>query len=111
MKVTINQISEGLARYIDQELVPKVPGIRKWMLGLAGGYAGQMLQGKAAENKVFLESLGVMDADGMIDIDALHTRLKAAADSSGTVTEHIPMIGDVTFDSSDIDRLKSYIVS
>ncbi len=110
MKVTVAQISEGLARYIDNELVPKVPGVRKWLLGAAGAYVGKAMADKVEENRKTLESVGIMSEDGMIDIDQLIPRLKATAASSGPVTEHIAMLGDITFDSSDIDRLHSYIV-
>ena len=52
-----------------------------------------------------------MSEDGMIDIDTLITQLKISATANGPVTEHIPILGDITFDSTDIDKLHTYIVS
>ena len=109
MKVTVDQISEGVARYVDMELVPKVPGLRKWVLGAFGGYAVKMVKDKAMESREMLESAGLMDADGLVDLDALYSSLRKTAGASGPVTEHLPMLGDVTFDSSDIDKLYTYI--
>lgn len=110
MKVTVNQISEGLGSYIDNELMPKVPGIRKWMLGVAGVYAGKMVSDRIKENRKLLESAGIMSEDGMVDIDKFMPYMKAMADKSGPVTEHVSLLGDITFDSSDVEKLYSYIV-
>ena len=110
MKVTVNQVSEGLASYIDHELVPKVPGIRKWVLGVAGAYAGSMVVEKIKEHKDLLTSLGIMTEDGMVDIDKVMPYMKTMANQSGPVSEHFPMIGDVRFDASDVDKLYSYII-
>ena len=109
MKVTVNQISEGLGRYIDSELMPKVPGIRKWMLGVAAVYAGQMVNAKIAENAKLLKSVGIMTEDGMIDLDKFMPYMKSLAAESGPVTEHISMLGDITFDSSDVEKLYQHI--
>lgn len=111
MKVTVDQISEGVATYVDRELVPKAPGIRKWMLGLSGAYLGKMVADKAREHKDLLVGMGLMTEDGLVDIDQLASHMKRTASMSGPVTEHFPVIGDITFDSSDIDKLHTYIVS
>lgn len=110
MKVTVQQVSEGIGRYIDNELVPKVPGVRKWMLAVAGVYAGKMAGDKISENSKLLKSVGIMSEDGMVDIDKFLPYMKSIAAQGGPVTEHIAMLGDITFDASDVDKLYSYIV-
>ena len=111
MKVTVDRIAEGVATYIDRELVPKVPGIRKWVLGMSGAYAIKMVQDKVAENKNLLTSIGIMSEDGMVDIDTLAANMKRSAQENGAVTEHFPMLGDITFDSGDVEKLYTYIIS
>lgn len=111
MKVTVQQISEGIGRYIDNELMPKVPGIRKWMLGVAGIYAGKMVGDKIMENKALLTSAGIMSEDNMVEIDRFMPYMKKMADQSGPVTEHISVLGDITFDATDVEKLYTYIVS
>ena len=111
MKVTASQISEGIARYVDRELVPKVPGIRKWILGASGAYIGNIVSAWISRYSDILSKTGVMSEDGMIDLDSLVSSLRKTASENGQVTEHMPIIGDVTFDSSDIEKLYSYIVS
>lgn len=110
MKVTVQQISEGIGRYIDNELMPKVAGIRKWMLGVAGIYAGQMASDKIVGSSDLLKSVGIMSEDGMIDLDKFMPYVKSMASQSGPVTEHISMLGDITFDASDVDKLYQYIL-
>ena len=110
MKVTVQQISEGIGRYIDSELMPKVPGVRKWMLAVAGVYAGKMVEDRIQENSKLLQSVGIMTEDGMVDIDSFLPYMKSVAAQSGPVTEHISMLGDITFDSSDVEKLYTYIV-
>ena len=109
MRVTPAQISDGIARYVDSELVPKMPGVRKWILGISGAYLGAMAEQKIRENEQMLRSIGIMSDDGMIDIDSLRTRLMSTASSTGPVTEHMPLFGDVTFNSSDVEKLFSFI--
>lgn len=109
MKVTMQQISEGVARYIDSELVPKVPGIRKWMLGVAGAFAGKIVENAMRDYSSLLSGAGIIGEDGMVDLDKFMPSFKSQANKSGPVTEHLPMLGDITFDSSDVDKLYSYI--
>lgn len=111
MRVTVDKIAEGLATYIDRELVPKVPGIRKWILGMSGAYATKIAENMMKENQKILVSAGIMAEDGMVDIDTFVSHLKRSADMNGPVTEHFPLFGDVTFDSSDVDKLYSYIIN
>ena len=110
MKVTMQQVSDGVARYIDRDLVPKAQGFGKWVIGLSGAYSTAIVQTMMSEHKGLLSSLGIMSEDGMIEIDDLASNLKSVASSVGPVTHHIPIVGDVTFDVSDIERLHSYIV-
>ena len=111
MKVTAEQVAKGLASYVDRELVPQVPGLRKWGLGFMGGHASVIVQNMAEKHRDMLKMLGIMDEDGMIDIDMLASEMKRKAAELGPVTEHLPIFGDVTFNSSDVDKLHTYIIN
>lgn len=109
MKVTQQQLLEGLARYIDGEFVGKLQGLRKWAVALASAplvlEAGNMIE----RNRAMLASAGYLTEDGMVDLDRLFGDAMAIAQRTGSVTEHIPMVGDVTFTASDIEALRGCI--
>ena len=81
MKVTVNQISEGVGRYIDGELMPKVSGIRKWFLGVAGVYAGKMVEDKIAEHRDVLINAGITPVICAITHDGKGNLLNTNADT------------------------------
>lgn len=111
MTVTVRQLSDGIAAYIDREMIPRISGLRKWGLGLAGGYAASIVESWIGQNRKMLSDIGIMTEDGMVNIDDLASRMKKTAAEYGPVTEHLPLIGDATFDASDIDKLHTYIIS
>jgi hypothetical protein len=110
MKVTIEQMKEGLARYIDAEFTSRLQGFSKWVVPIAStAIINKKADSLLSENKEILMSLGYMTPDGMIDIDKISNDLIAVANSTGPVTEHFPILGDVTFSASDIESLKRHI--
>lgn len=105
--VTKEQFKAGLVAYIEKEFIAKVGGLRKWAVVLV---ANEMI--------VNLDSLisklpdnSYVKEDGMIDIDRLYKDMYKVAEKTGSVTEHFPMIGDVSFSKSDIDELYRSIIS
>lgn len=110
MNATVDQIAKGIADYIDRELVPKVPGLRKWGLGFMGGRSAYLVQHYLNDHREQLVMMGIMSEDGMVDVDTIASEFSRIASVQGPVTEHIPIFGDVTFSSSDIDKLHAYIV-
>lgn len=105
--VTKEQFKSGLGTYVERELVPKVGGIKKWML-----LAGAMELIASADSYLDkMNGTSYIQKDGMIDIDKLYKDMHRIAESTGPVTEHIPIIGDVTFDSKDIDSVYRCILS
>lgn len=111
MKVTSEQIKEGIAKYIDMELANKAQGLKKWMISLAGIMVMQNADSMINKYRETLLTFGIIEEDGMIDIDKLADMARKVAIDKGPVTEHIPIIGDVTFSESDIEALRRYITS
>lgn len=104
--VTKEKFKTGICMYVEKELVPKVGGIRKWMLLLGAMELVNSLDSYLKK----MEATSYMQADGMIDIDRLYADLHPVAEKTGPVTEHIPLIGDVTFNARDIEILYQYIL-
>lgn len=111
MMVTIEQVKDGIGRYIDAEFTARLQGFRKWIIPLgAAALVNQkldaMLSGEGAE---MVKSLGYMTEDRMIDIDRLYADMLSIARSKGSITEHFPILGDVTFSEADIESLRRHI--
>lgn len=109
MMVTQEQLKEGLARYIDTEFVSKVQGLRKWGIALATSPLILSLGERIEDSKAMLVSAGYLTEDGMVDIDRLYADAMEVARRTGSVTEHLPIVGDVTFTSTDIESLRRCI--
>ena len=105
--VTKEKFKTGICAYVERELVPKVRGVRKWMLLLG---TIEILNNSDSYIKK-MESTSYVQSDGMIDIDKLYSDLHPIAEETGPVTEHIPLIGDVSFNARDIELLYKYIIS
>ena len=107
---TVEQVIQGLERYGENEIVAKVQGLKKWAVALSIApiaiEVGTMLEA----NRKALQKAGYMTEDGMVDVDLIASKACEIARSTGSVTEHLPILGDTVFSESDIVSLKSYIV-
>ena len=56
-------------------------------------------------NNGFIKTFGVMDSDGMFEIDALMQDIKKEIGKKGKMEFHIPMFGKLTFKPEDVDVL------
>lgn len=111
MKVTLNQIKQGFARYIDAEFTSKLQGFKKWVVPLgAVAIITSKLDSLMTESNIeMLKSIGYVSEDGLFDVDKIFSDFIAIARAQGSVTENLPMLGDVTFSEKDIEALRRYI--
>lgn len=105
------RVLQGVANYVDNELVSKLAGSWKaWMLGGMAGIAvsrGEALFMQYKDNPV-ARALGLVDGEN-IDVDSVFAELRKQA-SKGTATMTLPVIGAVTFGTADVDALHRYIM-
>ena len=110
--VTMEQIEKGLAAYLDNELMPLLPNssLEKVLAGTAISL-GIRSYGKIAasykDNKI-VQTLGIMDSDGLVDIDVLAEEVKKNIPPEGVVI-NIPMLGEIKFGKDDVTKLRRYI--
>lgn len=110
--VTINKIEKGVAEYLDNELMPKLPssGIEKVIVGTAMSLGirkyGAIIEGYK-DNKM-VQTLGIMNNEGLVDIDILAEEFKKNMPSEGLKVE-VPMLGELKFNKEDVDKLYRYI--
>lgn len=55
-----------------------------------------------------VQMMGIMDEDGIIDIDRLYNAARTRVDGK-KIPLTIPVIGELLFDVNDVDRLYEYI--
>lgn len=110
---TIKQIETGAVRYIDAELAPKIPtdipnGPIKKIAAISGAvYAIRHgLQGLAANPT--LSAIGAVASDGSVDVEGLAEIAKEQIPDKGFKLT-VPILGDLTFYSEDVDKLLQYI--
>lgn len=110
--VSIDKIEQGLANYLDAELMPQFKGnsVEKVLVGTAASLAirrsGAIIEGYK-DNK-FVKMLGLMDDKGNVDMDILVDEVKKNIPKDGVKVE-IPVIGTLTFHKEDVDKLYDYI--
>ena len=110
--VTKAQIEGGIARYIDREVIAHLPqaGFQRIVLGTAAALVSKRASVIIDElaGGIF-GTLGVVDKDGMVDIDLLRDSIKQGMGDQPFKIE-VPMVGEMVFRASDIDVIHSYIV-
>jgi len=100
---TKQQAKEGFAKYLDGEIIGKTPGLRKW--ALAAAIAPLLARLDGLLDSPALAEMGYVTQDGMFDEDKARQDFARIAAERGSVTEHLPLVGDVTFSAEDVEKL------
>lgn len=104
---TIVSVIDGIKEFFEEELLMKMTGISRWIVGAGLSMAMDNAVNTFNELKEHpvIKMLGIIHPDDTIDIDALYAKLKEQAQMHGAVTMQLPMIGAMTFRSEDLDHL------
>lgn len=107
--VTVKQVQTGIVRYVDNDLLPHLEGMKKIGLGIYMGLASENIGAAIQKYKDHpaVAMLNVVTDDGMVDIDKVYTVAKPMFDQKQSID--LPLIGRVTFDGSDVEKLYRYI--
>ena len=107
--VTIDQAMRGAARFIDTEVLPHLPTGKAIGAGIM--LALMMDGGKekilALREHPAVKMMGIMDEAGNVNIDRLYNVARPKLEKNLPVS--IPLIGELTFDQNDVDKLYRYI--
>lgn len=111
MKVSAEQIINGMTQYVDGEVIAKLPTMGKWVLGASIGVATHKINDIVhnLNDNTIVKMMGIVDDDGMYDLDIVADNLKHSAQKYGKMIIEVPLIGKLSFNDSDIDNLKMYI--
>lgn len=106
---TIAQIEAGAARYIDEELAPKIPtnipnGKIKKLAAVAGAvYAVKNGLRKALASPT-IAAIGAVDGEGNVDVDGIAEAFLDQVPKDGFPVD-VPILGELTFFRDDVEKL------
>lgn len=106
--VSIESVERGLARYIDKEIMPaiKTDGIKGFAIGAAASLlvkrGGNLLRTYA--QTPMLQQMGLVTADGAVDLDALRDAARDNIPAGGLLVE-LPMGISLRINTADVDSL------
>ena len=104
---TKQQIVKGFLAYLLQELANNgCQDIRKWMIPFAGE---PFIMNMVDRYDDVLKSMNLMSENGEIDVDSVYNRLVKIAESSGPITQDLPVIGKMKFGTEDVMRIYNCI--
>jgi hypothetical protein len=109
--VSMDRVKRGIAKYLDEEFTNKMNGWHKWVFGAGAAMLIENFAGIAQQLQTnpIVKSLGVFDASGNVAIERVHQHLLAQA-QKGPITFDIPMLGSVTLNEADVNKLYNCIM-
>ena len=101
--VPVQQVINGLSRFIDSEVVANMAGWQKIAVSTAAGLAISRMMPQ-------IEALPLgLYKDGAVDVEAIYSEVRKHW--SAPVPVQIPLIGTLTLTSANIDTLYSLIMT
>lgn len=106
--MTCEQIKAGIGDWLSVKIMPRLDGKRQFVLGMAYALCAGKLDEIIAKNDT-VRALGIVDAQGRVDIDALYNAAIAQMQAQHRLEIDIPMIGAFAFDENDLRDLRESI--
>lgn len=104
MKMPIGNAQAVVAEYFESVILPAASaagGVAPFVAGMAGGLIARRTPQMIEQYSPILKALGVLDADGRIDIDLLYEEAVKALEKCPVV------VAGYRADRSDLDKLKA----
>jgi hypothetical protein len=105
-----SKVLNGVAKYIDTEIVDKISGWKKWVIGSGIGLALNNTTEifNQLKNNEFVKLLNIIDKNDKIDVNKIYQELKKQA-QKGAISVDMPMIGTITLNEQDVNKLYELI--
>lgn len=111
--VSVDKIEKGVAKYLDAELIPKLPE-NSWkqfgagvVSALVAKRGGSVIE--AYKHHPVLKAFGVVDEAGMLDAELLRDIAKERIPETGLSVD-VPLLGTLKLYRADVDKLYGHIV-
>ena len=109
--IPYNQVVNGVTRYIDDEIIPKLEGWSK--LGMAIVLSGAVKRGDTLVEQIkaipVVKMIGIVDDENRVDIETIYKELKKQLEKE-PISMVLPGVGKVTFTHQDADKLYTHIM-
>jgi hypothetical protein len=107
MNYKLETVIDGIARYIDREIYTGMNDLQELVARIA---VGRMIDNTDAiretlVNNGIIRTFGIIDAEGMVDLDTLARDVKKEIERKGKLVVTIPMFGKMTFTPDDVDAI------
>ena len=104
-------VIQGIINYLNKEILSTMAD---WQAMLARIAISRVLTVKgglkdAVTGNTFLQSMGIVSVDGMVDVDGLMRDLKEQIGLAGKLEIALPVFGKYAFTPEDVDVLYKYI--
>lgn len=109
--VCLEKIQAGASAFLDAEIMPKLPGLQRWLFGSTAALFLERLPDMVRnipESNLF-RTMGVISPDNEIDVETAYRLLKSQA-KTGNASVTVPGIGVLTVTEADVDKLYNYII-
>lgn len=111
MKYQFNTVVDGISKYINKEIISGMNDLQEIVARIA---VGRVLENhdkikEYLSSNGIIRTLGIIDSDGCVDVDALFSEIKREIERKGKLTIAIPMFGKMTFTPNDVDTIKQYV--
>ena len=109
--VNMDKVKRGVARYLDEEFTNKLDGWGKWVFGAGAAMYLENLDSAThnlRQNEI-VKTMALIDEAGNVDVEKIYRYLKPQA-QKGPVTFSLPMLGSVTLNAGDVDKLYNCIM-
>ena len=103
-------VMNGLAEFVDTEILSKIDDWRKWVFGAGVGLylsQGKEMIEQLKENNL-VKKMNLIDKNNKINVDLLYKEMKVQAAKSAIVF-NIPTIGPLVINESDLDKIYNII--
>lgn len=110
--VHINSVTRGLSKYVDNDLVPKLDGWQRWVLGAGAALLLSNVPAKFGEIRKLpiIAFMDVIDDNGMIDVDRVFQEVsKQARLAPITLDLSKMLLPPLTIDHTDVEKIYRYI--
>lgn len=105
-----NTVIKGLVKFVDEDLVPKMHGLNKWLFGTGAGIVaskGEHVFHSLKEIEL-LHTLELIHED-KVNVSCIYKELLRQAEK-GEISIEIPMVGTIKLDHSDVEKIYRYII-
>lgn len=111
MKYRFEKVIEGISKYIDKEIYAGMNDVQELVARIFVGRIIDNMEGvkKTLIDNGFIRTFGIIDGEGMVDVDALAKDIRREVERKGKLVVSIPMFGKLTFVPTDIDAILNTI--